>query len=336
MQIKNFIGIDISKNTLDMTLLDSQGKQLDYQQIENSPKQIKSSLSGLFKRFKIRTQETVFCMEYTGVYNLPLVKHLNDLKALIWMESGTQISKSMGLVRGKNDKVDSSRIAYYALSNRFKMKLWAPPREVIDRIAALLTQRSRFIKAKKQLSVPVEEQKGFLDKNVLKSILEHNKKPIAALVDSINNLEKQLMELVKQDQNLTKLYKIITSVDGVGMITALNLLTTTNEFLNIKEAKKYACYSGVAPFMHSSGTSVRGKTRVSHMANKKMKTLLHMAALAAIQVKGEIKAYYERKVSQGKSKMSVLNAVRNKIIQRVFACVKQNKIFEKNLRFCLD
>lgn len=336
MQIKNFIGIDISKDMLDITLLDFQGKQLHYQQIENSTKQIKSALSVLFKQFKIQSQETVFCMEYTGVYNLPLVKYLNSLKALIWMESGTQISKSMGLVRGKNDKVDSSRIAYYALSNRFKMKLWSPPREVIGKIAAMLSQRSRFIKAKKQLSVPVEEQKGFLDKSIVKLIVEHNKKPLAALVDSINKLEKQLMELIKQDQDLARLFKIVTSVDGVGMITALNLITTTNEFININEAKKYACYSGVAPFVHRSGTSVRGKTRVSHMANKKMKTLLHMAALAAIQIKGEIKAYYERKVNQGKSKMSVLNAVRNKIIKRVFACVKQNKIFEKNLQICLD
>ena len=116
------------------------------------------------------------------------------------------------------------------------------------------------------------------------------------------------------------------------MITAVNLITTTNEFLSITEAKKYACYSGVAPFEHSSGSSVRGKTKVSHMANKKTKTLLHLAALSAIQVKGEIKEYYKRKVEQGKNKMSVLNAVRNKIIQRVFACVKKDRFFEKNYR----
>jgi len=336
MQIKNFIGIDISKKTLDITLLDSQGKQLYYQQIDNAPQKIKSAFSGLFRQFKLKIQEVVFCMEYTGIYNLPLVNYLNHLKALIWMESGTQISKSMGLVRGKSDKVDSSRIAHYALSNRHKMKLWTPSREVIGRIAALLTQRSRFIKAKKQLSVPVEEQKNFLDKIALKSIIEHNKKPVATLIEAINKIEKQLLDLVKEDQNLNRLYKIITSVDGVGQITALNLITTTNEFLNITDAKKYACYSGVAPFMHTSGTSIRGKTRVSHMANKKMKTLLHMAALAAIQVKGGIKDFYERKVSQGKSKMSVLNAVRNKIIQRVFACVKQSRPYIKNLQICLD
>ncbi len=145
---------------------------------------------------------------------------------------------------------------------------------------------------------------------------------------SIQKVEKEIMELIKTDERILKIYKIATSVDGIGMITEVNLITTTNEFLSITEAKKYACYSGVAPFEHSSGSSVRGKTKVSHMANKKTKTLLHLAALSAIQVKGEIKEYYKRKVEQGKNKMSVLNAVRNKIIQRVFACVKQDRFFE--------
>jgi len=275
-------------------------------------------------------------MEHTGIYNMPLISYLHGVKAMIWIESGSQISKSMGLVRGKNDKVDSLRIAQYALSKQFKMKLWTPGREVIQQLSLLLTQRSRFIKAKKQLCVPVEEQKSFLNKSALKLLIEHNKKPVAALMEAINKIEKQLMEIIKQDQNLTRLYKIVTSVVGVGMVTALHMITTTNEFLNIQEAKKYACYSGVAPFEHSSGSSIRGKTRVSHMANKKMKTLLHMASLAAIQIKGQIKEYYDRKVSQGKSKMSVLNAIRNKIILRVFACVKQNRIFTKNIPFCLD
>ena len=69
------------------------------------------------------------------------------------------------------------------------------------------------------------------------------------------------------------MYKIITSVNGIGFVTASYILVTTNEFININNPKKYACYSGVVPFEHTSGSSVRGKTRVSHMANKNIKTL---------------------------------------------------------------
>ena len=335
MQIKKFIGIDVSKKTLDITIVDSQGKQIYYERIANESKSIKICYMSFMKNLNLNYNESVFCMEYTGIYNLPLVKWLKKQSALIWMESGTQISKSQGLVRGKNDKVDSLRIALYAFSNRHNIKLWKAPREIIEKLSVLLSLRNRFIKAKKQLSVTIEEQKLYLDKNTIKTLKKLNADPVNELMKSIQKVEKEIMELIKTDERIFRIYKIATSVDGIGMITAVNLITTTNEFLSITEAKKYACYSGVAPFEHSSGSSVRGKTKVSHMANKKTKTLLHLAALSAIQVKGEIKEYYKRKVEQGKNKMSVLNAVRNKIIQRVFACVKQDRFFEKNYQFNL-
>jgi transposase len=152
MQIKQFIGIDVSKKTLDITILDSQGKQIYYERITNESKSIKSCFSSFMKQYKAIYEESVFCMEYTGIYNLPLVKWLKNQSANIWMESGSQINKSQGLVRGKNDKVDSLRIANYAFTNRHSVKLWQAPREIINRLSDLLALRSRFVKAKKQLN----------------------------------------------------------------------------------------------------------------------------------------------------------------------------------------
>ena len=333
MQIKQFIGIDVSKKTLDITILDSQGKQIYYERITNESKSIKSCFSSFMKQYKAIYEESVFCMEYTGIYNLPLVKWLKNQSANIWMESGSQINKSQGLVRGKNDKVDSLRIANYAFTNRHSVKLWQAPREIINRLSDLLALRSRFVKAKKQLVVPVNEQNIYLDKESIKTIKKHNQAPVNAITKEIEKIEKEIVALIKSDERLYKLYKIVTSVDGVGPVTATSIIITTNEFLSITEAKKYACYSGVAPFDHSSGSSIRGRNRVSHMANKKIKTLLHLAALSAIRVKGDISEYYNRKVAEGKNKMSVLNAIRNKLVQRIFACVKQDRLFEKKYQY---
>ena len=335
MQIKNFIGIDVSKKTLDITILDSQGKQIYYEKIGNDNKSIKSRFTAIMRSFGIIFTEVVFCLEYTGIYNLPVLNWLQNQTANIWLESGSQIKKSQGLARGKNDKTDSGRIAFYAFSNRHAIKIWRAPREVISKIAILLSQRNRLLKAKKQLIVPLEEQKIFLKSDCIKALKKHNSALVKALVLSIAAIEKEILEIIKADENLFKIYKIATSVDGVGMVTAAYMITTTNEFLSINEAKKYACYSGVAPFEHSSGSSIRGKTRVSHMANKKVKTILHMAALAAIQTKGDIMEFYNKKIKEGKNKMSVLNAVRNKIIHRVFACVRQNRMFQKNYTISL-
>jgi transposase len=114
----------------------------------------------------------------------------------------------------------------------------------------------------------------------------------------------------------------------VGVITAYEIILTTNEFKDIKEAKKFACYSGVVPFENASGKKAL-RTKVSHLANKKMKSLLHMAALSSIRFNRDLKAYFERKTKAGKNKMLVVNAVRNKLLHRIFACVRDDRKYEK-------
>ena len=128
--------------------------------------------------------------------------------------------------------------------------------------------------------------------------------------------------------------KVDHSREIAEQITAANVLVTTNEFLNIKEAKQYACYAGVAPFKDESG-KIKRRQKVSHKANKKMKKLFHLLAMSAIRMKGEMKMYYERKLAEGKNKMSVLNAIRNKIILRIFSCVKNKRYYEKNYVYSL-
>jgi transposase len=328
MQIKHFIGIDVSKDTLDFSVV-VDGKSLQHFCIKNRTVEIKSTINKIMKALGATVDDTIFCMEHTGMYNLPLVKWLQSKQGKMWLESGVHIRKTLGVVRGKNDKVDSARIAMYAYINRHQIRLWKAPRKLIERIAALLSQRSRLIKAKKQLNTANQEQRLFLDSDIMRSLNKYTNKTIVVIDNQIKALEKELLELIKEDEKLNRIYQIITSVNGIGFVTASYILVTTNEFININNPKKYACYSGVVPFEHSSGSSVRGKTRVSHMANKNIKSLLHLAALSAIQMQGDLQEYYKRKVSEGKNKMSVLNAIRNKLILRIFACVNQNREYEK-------
>lgn len=121
----------------------------------------------------------------------------------------------------------------------------------------------------------------------------------------------------------------MTSVHGIGPVVASQILITTNEFKDISDGKKYACYCGVVPFEHSSGSSIRGRERVSQFANKKVKKLLHLAAVSIIRHQGEIKDYWDRKIKEGKHKMVILNAIRNKLIQRVFAVVRRGSKYDR-------
>jgi transposase len=223
----------------------------------------------------------------------------------------------------------------YAFTNRHQAKTWSAPRVILQKLAALLSQRNRLIKAKKQLKTAFKEQKLFLEKTITKSLEKYIEKPVKALDEQIDIIEKEIIDIIKKDKRLSRLYRIMLSIDGVGFVTAAYIMVTTNEFINISEAKKYACYAGVVPFEHSSGSSYRGKARVSSRANKTIKTLLHMSALAAIRVEGELQDYFKRKIEEGKNKMSILNAIRNKLILRIFSCVRRDQEYEKNFNYSI-
>ena len=115
---------------------------------------------------------------------------------------------------------------------------------------------------------------------------------------------------------------------GIGKITALLLICFTNEFKSFNTARELACYCGVVPFEYTSGKSVRSKPKVHYMANKKLKKQLHMCALSSTMHNPEMKIYFNRKVEEGKNKMLILNNIRNKLIHRICACVKENRPYE--------
>lgn len=332
MKYKWFIGIDVSKSTLDCCIL-FMDQKLFHKQIENTPKGIREYLNLLKKEIpEFLIQDAIFCMEHTGIYNIHLLETLHLKKANIWLESAIHIIKSIGIQRGKNDVVDAYRIANFAYKNREEVKIWEPKREVINNLKALSSVRNRLINCKKQLS-NVFKNSTHISKKELQIVKQCTSKSISYLEKDIIKTDKKIAEIIKSDPRLNELFALITSVDGVGGVTAVEMLVTTNEFKSITEAKKFACYAGVAPFEHSSGTSIRGRTKVSKMANKKTKKVLHMAALSSIAMKGELRDYYDRKVEEGKNKMLVLNAIRNKIVLRVFACVNNNRMYVKDYNY---
>jgi transposase len=323
-----FIGIDVSKKTLDVAVL-TEGEILLEERIDNRPLAIKAFFKALQQR-DIPLDSIVVCMEHTGVYNVHMLEVCWKKKIRICLEAAIKIKQSQGLVRGKTDKMDALRIAQYAFRNRQELILWRPQRLSIQRLKSLLSLRDRLIRTRVQLEVPIKELVGFVDGKIIKDLNPVTRRLVNAAKKEITKVDNQIKELISEDSSLATQVQRITSIPGVGPITALNMIITTDEFTRIKEAKKFACYAGVAPFEHRSGSSIRGRTRVSKNANMAMKTLLHMAAMSAIGCCPELKAFYQRKTAAGKNKMSVLNAVRNKLISRVFACVSQGRTFQKN------
>jgi transposase len=327
METLYFLGIDVSKKTLDAALT-IDGKSFFEGQLENNPRAIHAWFTELRKKASFSTDKIIVCMEHTGVYCHHLLAFFHKKKLKVCLESAMQIKRSQGIVRGKTDKIDARRIALYALKNRDHLRFWNPQRECIQKLKALLITRERLVKTRMQLEVPIAESDGFLELSLAKAMKIHCQKTLSALKVDIKKIEKEILKVVREDESIGRQYELVTSVPGIGPIVGLNVIVSTDEFKAIREAKKFACYTGIAPFEHSSGTSIRGKTRVSNMANMRLKRLLHLAAMSAIQHNEELSYYYNRKLATGKNKMSVANAVRNKLIHRIFSCIKNNRPYQ--------
>ena len=333
MNYKFFIGIDVSKSTLDFTVLTD--KELLFQlQTSNDIAGIKQFWKELRSQKSMFLEQSLFCMEHTGIYNHHVIHFLYERQAAVCLQSSLHIKLSAGLQRGKNDKLDSLRIAQYAYKNQHELALWKPRRQVIEQLKKLTGLRSRLLNARKQLSTALGEITCF-DAAYAKNEKQLCYCSLQALNDDIRRVEEKLDQVITSDDQLKRLFTIITSIKGIGKITAAAMIVYSNEFKDITDPKKFACYAGVAPFEHSSGSSIRKRSRVSHIANKAMKMLLHMSAVVAITYNDELKSYYQRKVAENKNKMLVINAVRNKLIWRVFACVKSDRLYENNYQQAL-
>jgi len=325
MKFTSFVGIDISKQDFDLALLDNKG-------VTKETKKFTNSSSG-FKKMKqwleqvITIKESLFCLEHTGVYSLPICVFFEELGLNYTLQSGLQIKRSMGIQRSKNDKADAQIIGKYAYLNREEIKGYTLPSNVLMKLKQLVSYRERLVKSKVAIKTAAKELKLLTDKKLHRLVLEDSDNHVEALNRSIADIDKELKRLIADDPELYRLFELVTSVKGVGLQIAVNMLVVTHGFTKFKSWRKFSCYCGLAPFEYRSGSSIRGKTKVSHLGNKRMKAIIGNGIASAIQNDPEIARYYRRKLEEGKHKMVVLNAVKNKLISRVFAVVKRGTPF---------
>ncbi|MFD2574679.1 IS110 family transposase [Spirosoma soli] len=328
MDIHYYIGIDVSKATLDWAVFD--GKTVVLQtQSPNSELGIKATLKLIKALPDFASQTSITCSEHTGIYNALILSLLSAAGFPLWLESSLQIKQAGGLQRGKSDQIDAVRIAEYAFRFRDRLRLWQPPRQLLQDLTSLSALRQRLLLVRSQLQQPIDEQAGFTKSAQQKQLVKNCQASLKAITADLAQVEKLIAQLIDQDDRLKELFALVTSIPGIGVSTATEVILATDEFKAITDPKKLACHAGVAPFEYRSGTSVRGKTRVSQHARKRLKSLFHMAAMSAIQVKGELQDYYRRKVAEGKNKMLVLNAIRNKLIHRIYAVVRRGEKYDK-------
>ena len=329
MKINDVVGIDVSKLTIDVVIHLSK----DYRQFENTNKGFGILCKWALSQSKVDKKNLLFVFEHTGLYSHQLAVYLSKEEFNFAMIPGLEIKRSLGIARGKDDKIDAAKIARYAYRLRDEITLTTLPSDEIQKLKHFLSLRDRMVKQRAGYKTSLKEMKRVFTMKENPLLFTSQQSIITSFNKQITKLDKQMDQIVLKNKELKLLFDLITSIKGVGPQTALYVIVTTEGFLKFKTSRSFASYCGVAPFPNTSGTSIRGRTKVSNLANKKMKSLFDLAAKSAIQYNQELKVYYNRRIEDGKSKMSTINIVRNKLIARIFAVVKRGSPYVDIMKY---
>ncbi len=319
MKFDEAIGIDVSKKTLDACIHSLQ----IFTTVPNTKRGYIKLFSWVTKSKGCSLANSLFCFEHTGMYSYALASFMSEKHMSYIIVPGLEIKRSLGIQRGKNDQIDARKIAQYAYRRREEVKLFQLPRASINKIRQLLSLREKLVKQRAGYEASLKDQSDFIKSSENKLLFSIPRKLIKELNLQIESIEKEIDLVLEENPEIKNNYRLITSITGVGRQTALQLIVVTNNFLSFDDPRKLASYAGVAPFPYTSGTSIKGKTKVNSMANMRLKSLLSACAVSAIRYDPEMKIYYKRRSEIGKHKMNIINAVRNKLLSRVFAVVKR-------------
>ncbi len=319
-----FLGIDISKEWFDVALITATGstQAIAQARFENT----ETGFQDLFKWLKTHTDGTLthlfICMEHTGVYTVPLCCFLEEQAVTYTLVPGLAIRKSLGITRGKTDKIDALRIARYIRKNHAEISLHTLPTVALRKLKRLIMCLKQLKKHKNAYQVTLKVFKEFDRNETFDATEQIYQDLLKGLKAQIKEIEQQMLSVIKEHPALKRNYDLCISVKGIGPLIATHLIVYTQNFVTFTNARKFACYAGIAPFPYGSGKIVK-KDKVSHLANKIIKTLLTNGARSAILYCPEIRAYYDKQIGKGKNEFSVVNVVRNKLVSRVFAVVKR-------------
>lgn len=334
MKKNYFAGIDVSKQTIDVAFIMQEGEQKTqpcWKVFANNDQgfcQMKTWLQNNQVPFN---EDTLFVIENTGLYHRQLVSFCNKHQLGLCIENGAQVKWSLGIARGKSDKVDSRRLAVYAVRFADRLRPSAVLHEGIQAIKDLITVRNRHIAQMSSLQTHLKELKATTDPKAVKELVKLHAPLIKAGKAVIKKIETAIAKKIQANELTKKQYKLLLSIPCIGPVTASYLIACTNAFSNCSSGKQLACYCGVVPFEYQSGISIKGKHHVHKMANKNLKALLHLCAMSSIRYVEEIRNYFNRKVEEGKHKMSIINAIRNKLVLRAFAVIKNDRTFVENV-----
>lgn len=329
-----YIGVDVSKRRLDLAYYD--GVSVDWKNghiMVNNDEAGFKKIGAWLKKLKLDVDDVLFCMEYTGLYAQNFRIWLEETGIMYGMVNPRKMHHfepdlpdgERSLDRIKTDEMDSFRIAIYCEQNHRRI-LASPsklPSDAYFKLKRLLAERRQYVK------------QGVLYKEQLHDICEFDtegsrarkKEALGKLKESKRQTDKEIDAIISEDKAIEDNYNLLTSIPGIGRVVALDTIILTENFTSITDPRKYASYIGIAPFPKTSGDTINKGDKVSKKGFSQAKADLSITSLAAIQFEPSIKDYWQRRKATGKKGPVILNAIKFKMVLRMFAVIKRRTPF---------
>ncbi|MDV7187983.1 IS110 family transposase [Lutibacter sp. TH_r2] len=299
-------GVDISKDFFDVVNTSGEHSQFT------------NNLIGFKKFSKTLSRNSLVVMEATGYYHYCLAQYLYSKNYLVSVVNPLSVKRfiQMKLSKIKTDKSDAKAICEYAIIN--KVPLYTAKNKNQAECLQIMRLLDIYLKQSTALKNKIHGEKVL--GNPSKAVYHSLNRSLKFIKNEIKFLENKLFDLI--NEHYSNQLELLKTIPGLGIKTALMLIVTTNGFSNFENANQLCCYTGITPTIRHSGSSVRGKSRISKIGNKKLRNLLFLCSFSAVKYNKTCKALYNRIVEKGKSKKLALIAICNKLLKQAFAIVK--------------
>ncbi len=312
------LGIDIAKLKFNVCLINTSGK-LKHKVFGNTADGFQQLAAWLIKQ---GAQRTHACMEATGAYGEALALHLHTAGHTVSVVNPAAIKAFAGsrLSRTKTDKVDAELIARFCVA--LQPLAWTPPAPEVRQLQALVRRLEALVEMRTAESNRLE---AIISVDVVKTSVEEH---VAYLDQQIEQTQALIRTHINHHPRLKQQSALLDSIPGIGETTAALLLAEIVDVTQFASARQVAAYAGLVPRERRSGSSVRGRTRLSKIGNARLRKALYFPAITALRCSPFFKAWAEGLRGRGKCKMSVIGAAMRKLIHLAYGVLKTGKPFD--------
>lgn len=315
----NYVGVDISKASFDVAI--HQDSAYQYAKFSNDEKGFKAF-------FRLLNGECQVVMEASGPYYTRLAFYLHQQGITVSVINPLVIRRfcQMRLSRTKTDRKDAMMIAEYGRSEH--PSPWKPDQSYVLELKQMQAATDLLNKSRTSYIRQADAFRSnqILSKEALTSILKAQKEA----EKQMEILQQRMEQIVQKHHGI--IYKRLQSIPGLGKKTSMLLIVVSGGFSKFENSKQMSSYIGLCPRIFESGTSVKGRSRITKMGMSRMRSMLYLCSWSAKRCNKTCRELYERLVAKGKAKMVALIAVTNKLIKQAFAIVKSESLYQENYR----